>query len=96
MSAEMMKTDSAAVQHPTDQMWREVLPQLRRFVRRRIADPDRADDVVADILLRIHQNVASRRSRAAAQLGFSHCAKRGDRRVPASRPQPGTADVVPA
>ena len=24
-------------------MWREMLPQLRKFVRRRIADPDRAD-----------------------------------------------------
>ena len=58
MSAEM-KTDSAAVLQPTEQMWREMLPQLRKFVRRRIADPNRADDVVAEILLRIHQNVAS-------------------------------------
>jgi RNA polymerase sigma-70 factor (ECF subfamily) len=32
---------------------------LRAFVRRRIADPHRADDLVADILLRIHQNVGS-------------------------------------
>ena len=40
-------------------MWREMLPQLRAFVRRRIADPDRADDLVAEILLRIHQNVGS-------------------------------------
>ncbi|BBZ19219.1 sigma-70 family RNA polymerase sigma factor [Mycolicibacterium gadium] len=59
MNADMMKTESAAVRQPTEQMWREMLPQLRRFVRRRIADPDRADDLVADILLRIHQNVAS-------------------------------------
>ncbi len=44
---------------PTEQMWREMLPQLRTFVRRRIADPDRADDLVAEILLRIHQNVGS-------------------------------------
>jgi RNA polymerase sigma-70 factor (ECF subfamily) len=44
---------------PTEQMWREMLPQLRKFVRRRIADPDRADDLVAEILLRIHQNMAS-------------------------------------
>ena len=44
---------------PTEQMWREMLPQLRAFVRRRIADPDRADDLVAEILLRIHQNVGS-------------------------------------
>lgn len=59
MSAETMETDPAAALQPTEQMWREILPQLRRFVRRRIADPDRADDLVAEILLRIHQNVAS-------------------------------------
>jgi RNA polymerase sigma-70 factor, ECF subfamily len=44
---------------PDDQMWREVIAQLRGFVRRRIADPERAEDLVGDILLRIHQNVAS-------------------------------------
>jgi RNA polymerase sigma-70 factor, ECF subfamily len=59
MSADGTKTSAAAVLQPTEQMWREMLPQLRAFVRRRIADPDRADDLVADILLRIHQNVGS-------------------------------------
>lgn len=59
MSADMTTTDPAAAPQPTEQMWREMLPQLRKFVRRRIADPDRADDLVAEILLRIHQNVAS-------------------------------------
>jgi RNA polymerase sigma-70 factor (ECF subfamily) len=49
----------AAAHGPTEQMWREMLPQLRTFVRRRIADPNRADDLVAEILLRIHQNVGS-------------------------------------
>jgi RNA polymerase sigma-70 factor (ECF subfamily) len=44
---------------PDDQMWREVIAQLRGFVRRRIADPERAEDLVADILLRIHQNLGS-------------------------------------
>jgi RNA polymerase sigma-70 factor, ECF subfamily len=44
---------------PTEQMWREMVTRLRAFVRRRIADPDRADDLVAEILLRIHQNVES-------------------------------------
>ena len=43
----------------TEQMWREVIAQLRAFVRRRIADPDRAEDLVGDILLRIHQNLGS-------------------------------------
>jgi RNA polymerase sigma-70 factor (ECF subfamily) len=36
-----------------------MLPQLRTFVRRRIADPNRADDLVAEILLRIHQNLGT-------------------------------------
>jgi RNA polymerase sigma-70 factor (ECF subfamily) len=59
MSTDMTKTSPAAAPQPTEQMWREMLPQLRTFVRRRIADPDRADDLVAEILLRIHQNVGS-------------------------------------
>ena len=59
MSADVTKTSPAVALQLTEQMWREVLPQLRTFVRRRIADPNRADDLVADILLRIHQNVES-------------------------------------
>ncbi len=37
----------------TEQMWREMIAQLQAFVRRRIANPDRADDLVGEILLRI-------------------------------------------
>jgi RNA polymerase sigma-70 factor (ECF subfamily) len=59
MSADAAKTRPAAVLQPTEQMWREMLPQLRTFVRRRIADPNQADDLVAEILLRIHQNIGS-------------------------------------
>jgi len=59
MSADAAKTDPAAPLQLTEQMWREMLPQLRTFVRSRIADPDRADDLVAEILLRVHQNLAS-------------------------------------
>jgi RNA polymerase sigma-70 factor, ECF subfamily len=43
----------------TEQMWRDVLVRLRAFVRRRIADPVRAEDLVGEILLRIHQNLDS-------------------------------------
>ena len=43
----------------SEEMWREVIAQLRAFVRRRIADPDRVEDLVAEILLRIHQNLGS-------------------------------------
>jgi RNA polymerase sigma-70 factor (ECF subfamily) len=59
MSAEVTNTGAAEVLQPTEQMWREMLPQLRSFVRRRIANPDRADDLVAEILLRIQQNIKS-------------------------------------
>jgi RNA polymerase sigma-70 factor (ECF subfamily) len=59
MSADTTETSPASVLQPTEQMWREMLPRLRNFVRRRLADPDRADDIVAEILLRIHQNAAS-------------------------------------
>jgi RNA polymerase sigma-70 factor, ECF subfamily len=50
---------ATAADRPTEQMWREMVVRLRAFVRRRIADPNRADDLVAEILLRIHQNVGS-------------------------------------
>ena len=40
-------------------MWREVIAQLRAFVGRRIADPERAEDLVGEILLRIHRNLGS-------------------------------------
>jgi RNA polymerase sigma-70 factor, ECF subfamily len=59
MSADAANTSPAAVLQPTEQMWREMLPQLRTFVRRRIADPNRADDLVSEILLRIHQSIGS-------------------------------------
>ena len=59
MSADVTKSNSDAVLQPTEQIWREMLPQLRTFVRRRIADPDRADDLVAEILLRIHQKLGT-------------------------------------
>lgn len=43
----------------TEQVWRDLIGQLRAFVRRRIADRDRADDLVGEILLRIHQSVGT-------------------------------------
>jgi RNA polymerase sigma-70 factor (ECF subfamily) len=59
MSADAAKTSPAAMVQPAELIWREMLPQLRTFVRRRIADPHRADDLVSEIVLRIHQNLAS-------------------------------------
>jgi RNA polymerase sigma-70 factor (ECF subfamily) len=55
----MNATSPAMAQPLSEPMWREVIAQLHAFVRRRIANPDRAEDLVADILLRIHQNLDS-------------------------------------
>ena len=52
-------SSSLTEQAPSERMWREVIEQLRGFVRRRIADRDRAEDLVGDILLRIYQNLSS-------------------------------------
>ncbi|WP_281689927.1 sigma-70 family RNA polymerase sigma factor [Pseudonocardia thermophila] len=41
----------------TEQVWREFGTQLQGFVRRRITDPDRADDVLGEIMLRIHRHL---------------------------------------
>lgn len=40
-------------------IWADVGASLDGFVRRRVRDPHEADDVVADVMLRIHQNLAS-------------------------------------
>jgi RNA polymerase sigma-70 factor (ECF subfamily) len=59
MRVEMDTTGPAVPQALTAPMWHEVIAQLRAFVRRRIAEPDRADDLVGDIVLRIHQKLGS-------------------------------------
>jgi RNA polymerase sigma-70 factor (ECF subfamily) len=42
-----------------EEIWAEVGTELDRFVRRHVADPHQADDVVADVLLRIHQHLGT-------------------------------------
>ena len=51
-------------------VWRRFGSEIRSFVRRRISDPHRADDIVADILLRVHRNLGTLddRDRLAAWL----------------------------
>ncbi|MGH9133083.1 MAG: sigma-70 family RNA polymerase sigma factor, partial [Ilumatobacteraceae bacterium] len=50
---------------PSDQLldletiWAEVGASMERFVRRRVHDQHQADDVVADVMLRIHQHLAT-------------------------------------
>jgi RNA polymerase sigma-70 factor (ECF subfamily) len=38
-------------------IWRDFGASLRTFVRRRVTDPDTADDIVGDILMRVHTNI---------------------------------------
>lgn len=42
-----------------EDVWRRFGAEIRTFVRRRVADPHRADDLVADILLRVHRNLSA-------------------------------------
>ena len=65
MTMGMTMTLDRNTDHNTDRapdmvtIWAEVGVSIERFVRRRINDPHHADDVVADVMLRIHQNLAS-------------------------------------
>ena len=40
-----------------EEIWAEVGTSLQRFVRRRISDPHEAEDIVAEVLLRIHEHL---------------------------------------
>jgi RNA polymerase sigma-70 factor, ECF subfamily len=40
-----------------EEIWRDFGASLRTFVRRRVADPDTADDLVGDILVRVHRHI---------------------------------------
>lgn len=42
-----------------ESVWAEVGVSMEHFVRRRISDPHQADDVVADVMLRIHQHLGT-------------------------------------
>jgi RNA polymerase sigma-70 factor, ECF subfamily len=57
MTATANDTRSGTDDPTTEQVWREFGAQLQAFVGRRIPDPDRADDVLGEIMLRIHRNL---------------------------------------
>lgn len=46
---------------PVEQLWTDLHRRLRRFVGRRINDPDAADDVSQDVLLRLHRSLGDLR-----------------------------------
>jgi RNA polymerase sigma-70 factor, ECF subfamily len=59
VDSDVTTIDRAETPTGAEPVWRELVTQLRAFVLRRIADPDRADDLVAEILLRVHENLPS-------------------------------------
>jgi RNA polymerase sigma-70 factor (ECF subfamily) len=55
MGATMTSQSSTDV----EAIWAEVGTSLERFVRRHVADPHHAEDVVAEVLLRIHEHLGA-------------------------------------
>jgi RNA polymerase sigma-70 factor, ECF subfamily len=45
-----------------DELWRKLHGRLRGFVRARISDPEAADDVAQEVLLRLHRNLGALRA----------------------------------
>ena len=65
---------------------------MERFVRRRISDPHQADDVVAEVMLRIHQTSRfGRRPRTGHGVGVPHHPQRDHRSLPSQRSPPRSA-----
>lgn len=51
------QTVAEAGRPTTEDVWRQFGAELRSFVHRRIGDTHRADDIVSEILIRIHKNL---------------------------------------
>ena len=47
---------------PADELWRELHNRLHAFIRARISDPDSADDVAQEVLLRLHRSMDTLRA----------------------------------
>ena len=62
MPLETARPDVAAA----DELWRDLHVRLRGFIRARISDPEAADDVAQEVLLRLHRSL--KRLRAEDRL----------------------------
>jgi RNA polymerase sigma-70 factor (ECF subfamily) len=49
------------VRRDTETIWNEFGASLKRFIRRRVADEDEADDILQDVFLKIHANIGTLR-----------------------------------
>ena len=56
------RTQTTPHKGAADELWRELHARLRGFVRARISDPDAADDVAQEVLLRLHRNLGALRA----------------------------------
>jgi RNA polymerase sigma-70 factor, ECF subfamily len=56
------RTQTTPPKGAADELWRELHGRLRGFVRARISDPDAADDVAQEVLLRLHRNLGALRA----------------------------------
>lgn len=92
---------TAPVELGVEEIWAEVGTSLQRFVRRRVGDPHEAEDVVAEVLLRIHEHLPelSDRERVTAWVFriarnaiIDHYRRAGRRiEIPAPEVEPGAA-----
>jgi RNA polymerase sigma-70 factor, ECF subfamily len=56
------RTQTTPPKGAADELWRELQARLGGFVRARISDPDAADDVAQEVLLRLHRNLGALRA----------------------------------
>lgn len=55
-----MTTATAAPAMDAETIWRDLRGPLLAFIARRVSDPDTAEDILQDIMLRIHQHSSER------------------------------------
>src|SRR5215203_985036 len=56
------RTQATPPKGAADELWRELHARLGGLVRARISDPDAADDVAQEVLLRLHRNLGALRA----------------------------------
>ena len=89
-----------------EEIWAEVGDSMQRFVHHRVSNPHEAEDIVAEVLLRIHQHLSelSDRERVTAWVfriarnAITDHYRRTGRRIetPASEIEPGAAGAADA
>jgi RNA polymerase sigma-70 factor (ECF subfamily) len=56
------RTETARPTAAADDLWRELHTRLHGFIRARISDPESADDVAQEVLLRLHRSMDTLRA----------------------------------